>query len=114
MNKLLKVFVITILVLCTFFVFAACNSAGITGKYYEEKGDGTLDTSSWIELKSGGKWIDDEGEAGTYKLDGQKITFYQDGEDLFDGTVVDGVLTIELFDTTVYRKLICPPKIVPV
>ena len=105
MRKRFGILVLVLIVsLCLGILLTGCNdSTSINGKYYEEKSDGTLNESSWIEL-SKKKWTDDEGETGTFELSGTKITFFQDGEDLFDGTLENGVLTIEFFGTTVYRK----------
>lgn len=105
MRKRFGILVLVLIVsLCLGILLTGCKDEGsINGKYYEEKSDGTLNESSWIEL-SKKKWTDDEGETGTFELSGTKITFFQDGEDLFDGTLENGVLTIEFFGTTVYRK----------
>ena len=105
MRKRFGILVLVLIVsLCLGILLTGCKDEGsINGKYYEEKFDGTLNESSWIEL-SKKKWTDDEGETGTFELSGTKITFFQDGEDLFDGTLENGVLTIEFFGTTVYRK----------
>ena len=104
MKKLFIIIGIMLIVAMAGFALVACSGGSSGGggsddTYYEVKGYGssaTLDESSWIKLK-GGKWSDDDGESGTYKLDGNKITILQDGEELMTGTLKDGTIELEMW-----------------
>lgn len=89
-------------------LLTACNgSAKVQGKYFKENSDGTLDDSSWIELLKGGKWIDDEGASGKYVIKDNTIDFYIDeipDEVFLDGTIENGIITIEFAGSIIYRK----------
>ncbi len=95
-------------VLLLISLLTACNgSAKVQGKYFKENSDGTLDDSSWIELLKGGKWIDDEGASGKYVIKDNTIDFYIDeipDEVFLDGTIENGIITIEFAGSIIYRK----------
>lgn len=104
MKKIVSVILIIAVIAMLGIMLTSCKNS-TNGIYYKEKSDGTLDESSWIELKSGGKWADDEGESGTYEISGTSITFSIDGEELFDGTIENGVMVVDmLFGASTYRK----------
>jgi hypothetical protein len=57
MKKFGKLAVLIVLVALFGIMLCSCNNGSDTlGKYYEEKSDGTLDESSWIELMKKDKW----------------------------------------------------------
>ena len=85
---------VMIVLIFSVMTLAACGSSD-NDIYYETSGS-SLNESSWIKL-SGGKWSDDDGESGKYKLDGTKITLLQDGEEIMTGTLKDGVLELEIW-----------------
>ncbi len=92
-------------VFCLCLCVTACGSA--TGTYYLVQW-GEYDMQTYFTLK-GGKWTDEDGEKGEYKIDGDKITFYADlfGEkmELMNGTIEGGVLTVENgFGKMIYAK----------
>lgn len=73
------------------FILASKN-----GTYYAyEPYSDNLDKESYIILTTG-KWKDEDGETGTYKVNGDKVTFYVtfggSKEELFTGTLKNGVL----------------------
>ena len=74
-----------------------CSTGKVDGTYYKLKSNGETDKATYFIIKSG-KWEDEDGESGTYKLDGDKITFFVtffgETEELCDGTIADGKLTI--------------------
>ncbi|MDD4110817.1 MAG: leucine-rich repeat protein, partial [Clostridia bacterium] len=106
-KKFIKLFFFLIISLLVFPI-AGCQGGGIYGKYYQYDGE-FKNEESWFELKSGNKWSDDEGMAGRYELNGDKITLYSEvfgeEEELMSGTVKDGVLIFSLMGMTqVYKK----------
>jgi len=103
MKKLFIIVGVMLIVAMAGLALVACSGGndgnGSDDTYYEVKGYGsssTLNESSWIKLKNG-KWSDDEGESGTYKLNGEKITIMQDGEEWMTGTLKDGTLELEIW-----------------
>lgn len=101
----------TILLIIYVILFSAaligCGGEKITGKYYEEKPDGTLDESSWIELIDKTKWKESGGFSGTYEINGNSIQLFLDeieDEVFCDGTIENGVMVIEFFGTITYKK----------
>lgn len=89
-------------------LLVGCGGESITGKYYEYNGD-VKDESSWIELKGGKKWADDEGSSGRYEISDSKITFFGDffgsEEELFDAEIDGGVITIDFLGfKTILKK----------
>lgn len=104
MKKISGLFLVVIFSICSVLVFTSCQNS-VNDTYYLEKTNGTLDNSSWISLKDN-IWTDDAGETGEYKINGKSIILYQDSEELFTGTIENGVLTIDASSvgTLVYRK----------
>ena len=97
-----KAFYAILIISIAVIVALACTipmllSTGIDGTYYKLKSNGETDKATYFIIKSG-KWEDEDGESGTYKLDGDKITFFVtffgETEELCDGTIADGKLTI--------------------
>ncbi|MCI9408003.1 MAG: leucine-rich repeat protein [Clostridia bacterium] len=97
LKVLIPVALAVILVIVLACTIPACVAAKPNGTYYKLGGNGELDKKTFFTLKSG-KWEDDDGASGDYKLDGKKITFYVtffgETEELCDGTLSDGVLKI--------------------
>jgi hypothetical protein len=85
-------------------VLVACGGGATVGKYYKYSGE--TKGTAFIEILAGGKWTDESGGEGTYKLDGEKITFSAPvlGE-LGSGTYKDGVLTITLLGVAGVYKI---------
>lgn len=73
-RKLLTLITALIAVVACALGIAACGG-GENGTYYLIKNDGEVDRYSYFELNSG-KWTNDENDNGTYKKDGDSITFY--------------------------------------
>lgn len=105
---LLAVFSVIFVVVCALGL-SACNArsgngggSGTNGTYFLYAND-KLDKSQYITLNSG-KWSDDDGANGTYKLNGTEIVFYAEvfssNEEMYSGTLSNGVLTIKVFGTT--------------
>ncbi|MBQ8295548.1 MAG: InlB B-repeat-containing protein, partial [Clostridia bacterium] len=107
---------LTVIVLCLVAVFGltACkgkhknkgdSSSNTTGVYYLYEND-TYNKSDYYELLSGNKWKDNDGEKGTYSVSSGTITFYYtfDGEteELFNGTISDGVMCLDIFGEATY------------
>ncbi|MDE6504614.1 MAG: leucine-rich repeat protein [Clostridia bacterium] len=69
------------------------------GVYYKLGYDGELDKSDYIKINSG-SWEDNDGEKGTYKLNGENVTFYVEFlgsvEELASGTLSNGVLALDI------------------
>ena len=97
LKVLIPVALAIILVIVLACSIPACVAAKPNGTYYKLGGNGEYDKKTYFVLKSG-KWEDEEGESGKYKLKGEKITFYVtffgETEELCDGTLSDGVLKI--------------------
>lgn len=97
LKVLIPVALAVILVIVLACTIPACIAAKPNGTYYKLGGNGEYDKKTYFVLKSG-KWEDEEGESGKYKLKGEKITFYVtffgETEELCDGTLSDGVLKI--------------------
>ncbi len=90
--------VAVIVVIAAFIsIILVCSLSNNNGTYYKLVNNGELDKTNYFVLKSG-KWEDSDGVTGTYKVDGERITFYVDffgeTEELCDGTLVDGVLKV--------------------
>ncbi|MGN0797690.1 MAG: leucine-rich repeat protein [Christensenellales bacterium] len=104
--KKFSIIILAIMLITTLSVgLMACSiGGGNTGKYFLYE-NGEIDESSYIELKSGGKWTDGE-DSGTYEIDGNKITFYIDKEEYLSGTISNGVIELDVwgFGTIVYKK----------
>ena len=87
--------IVAIILACS---IPACISAQSNGTYYKLDNNGEIDKKTYFILKSG-KWEDEDGESGDYKLDGEKITFYYtffgETEELCNGTLSNGVLKID-------------------
>ena len=95
-------------------ILAACNgdsteqtggqtpadSSAYAGRYYEEV-NGQLDADSWIELNADWTWGDSDTMMGNFTIDGSNIHFYWmiSSEPMFDGTISNGELTIDLYGT---------------
>ena len=95
-------------------ILAACNgdsteqtggqtpadSSAYAGRYYEEV-NGQLDADSWIELNADWTWGDSDTMMGKFTIDGSNIHFYWmiSSEPMFDGTISNGELTIDLYGT---------------
>lgn len=95
MKKIIITIITALLaVIACMLCLAACGGGG-GGKYYRVKADGEIDKHIYLELKSG-KWSNEEGDNGTYKKNGENITFYITffGEtEIYDsGTLKDNVL----------------------
>ncbi len=97
LKVLIPVALAVILVIVLACTIPACVAAKPNGTYYKLGSNGELDKKTYFVLNSG-KWEDEEGESGKYKLKGEKITFYVtffgETEELCDGTLSDGVLKI--------------------
>lgn len=96
----LKIIIPLIIAIVAVIVLActipACIKAKPNGKYYKITG-GELDRETYIVLNSG-KWSNEVDEGGTYEIDGEKITFYEEffGEtDVSVGTFKNYVITLE-------------------
>ena len=83
------------LVFVMLFALVACGGSSIEGTYYN------ADKSESFKLK-GGEWTASASGiqmTGTYKVDGNKVTFYMDllGEEVeaFSGTVDGNTITVE-------------------
>ena len=110
-RKLLFVLLTVIMVVSCAIGLAACagddedggsgngGNASANGTYYLYEND-RYDKSQYITLDSG-NWSDDDGASGTYTVNGSAIVFYAEvlgsNEELYSGTVSDGVLTITVF-----------------
>ena len=110
-RKLLFVLLTVIMVVSCAIGLAACagddedggsgndGNASANGTYYLYEND-RYDKSQYITLDSG-NWSDDDGASGTYTVNGSAIVFYAEvsgsNEELYSGTVSDGVLTIAVF-----------------
>ncbi|MBO5304263.1 MAG: InlB B-repeat-containing protein, partial [Clostridia bacterium] len=104
MKKKIGLILSTILIMSIFVgLLVACSDSDINGRYYKYKGDKKQE-DTWIELQSGKKWLDDDGETGEYTLEGNVITLWQDGIDWMSGTIEDGVITFTTWGTSVYKK----------
>ncbi len=110
--KWLKALSMTLLTCLCLLGIIACkdndggdSSLSETGIYYLYENN-TYDKSDYIELLSGNEWRDSEEETGTYSISGSTITFYYafDGEmeELFDGTISDGVMCLDFFGEDTY------------
>lgn len=95
--------IVTVVLSCT---IPACVASRNNGTYYKLGNNGELDKTSYFIINSG-KWEDEDGESGTYKLDGNKIVFYYtffgETEEIADGTLENFVLIIN-GDTYVCEK----------
>ena len=110
-RKLLFVLLTVIMVVSCAIGLAACagddedggsgngGNASANGTYYLYEND-RYDKSQYITLDSG-NWSDDDGASGTYTVTGSTIVFYAEvsgsNEELYSGTVSDGVLSITVF-----------------
>ena len=87
---LAAILIALIIVICT-------HLPSIDGIYYKVLPNETTDSKTYFELKSG-KWTDEDGETGTYKTEGNNITFYieffGEQEEVAKGTIEDNILTI--------------------
>lgn len=97
LKVLIPVALAVILVIVLACTIPACVAAKPNGTYYKLGSNGELDKKTYFTLNSG-KWEDEEGTSGDYKLDGKKITFYVtffgETEELCGGTLSNGVLKI--------------------
>ena len=96
------------LALCAFGL-AGCGSSDSStdGTYYLYE-NSALNKEEWYSL-SGSDWSDHLGASGTFAVSGTNVTFYVEilgsNEELFGGTIENGVLTIDFFGTTmIYCK----------
>lgn len=112
MKKKLLIFVLAVIsaVLCAIGI-AACDdnseggsNSGANETYYLFK-DGKFDKSQYIKL-DGDKWSDDDNTNGTFTQNGNKVVFYAvvfgSKEEMFSGTLSNGVLEIEVFGETMF------------
>lgn len=86
------------LVLCLTLGLVACGGTSYKGVYVGniDVGGGTT-IEITIELKSDGKMVQKMGteeHEGTYKIDGEKITFTMNGKDT-EATIIDNVITVD-------------------
>lgn len=103
-RKLLIILLVLATIFCFALAFTACGGATVDGTYYLYE-NGALNKNKYIKL-DGGKWSDENGDSGDYKLDGTKITIYADffGEKIeyTSGTVSDGDLFLKLGGANVH------------
>ncbi len=87
--------VIVIILLSLIPTFIAMKT---NGTYYGYR-NGEYDEDDYFTL-SGGKWTDNDGETGTYKIDGENIIFFVEffgsNEELATGTISNGVIALNV------------------
>ena len=114
MKKFLTLLALSLIVALSMVSFAACSCGNSDKGTYYKYSNGNYDKTSFITLE-GSSWKDDDGVTGTYQIKDGKITFYVtiygSKEELADGTIKDGVITIKILSTTyTYCKEGCKPS----
>ncbi len=101
-SKKVLVLVLALVLMLGTLLLSSCGGANVDGKYYIYE-NGKTNTSKYIDLK-GKEWSDYSGASGTFNLDGEEIVFYSEvfgkNEEMFSGTLKDGVLKISVFGAT--------------
>lgn len=91
--------VAVLLVIILAITIPSCIAAKNNGTYYKLEFNGELDRGDFVKISSG-KWEDNDGEKGTYKLSGETVTLYitfmGSTEELASGTLSDGVLSLDV------------------
>lgn len=112
-------------VLLTFIMVVSCaiglvacggnnekGGSSVNGTYYLYENE-ALDKTQYITLNNG-NWTDDDDENGTYTLNGSAIIFYAEilgsKEELYSGTIKDGVLTLNIMGADVVYCKDSPSK----
>ncbi len=109
MKKFLLLLLAILTCFCFLFGLSSCKKNNVNGTYYLVDGQ-ELDKELYFKL-SGDTWTDENGYTGTFTLEEEKIIFFSTifgkNEELCDGTIVDGVLTVYFLGDDVEPNVYC-------
>ena len=99
MKKIVKIVSAMALVAVLGVTMIACG--GVQGTYVREETMNGVKVTSTLELKGGGEyvWTESDGSrtesrTGTYKVDGEKITLFNENNEKIEGTISKNEIVI--------------------